>query len=110
MTVEDVVHGGVQLQVACALAGRRLKLAPDGKLIAIDADSKVRYERIKLRKSSTDSVSYEKFLEDERKEQGHAESNKANLSACIAQADKVFINNGIVDDLYHKIDDFFALS
>jgi len=37
-------------------------------LFAIDADPKLRYERIVLRKSETDKVSFDEFLDNEKRE------------------------------------------
>ena len=48
-------------------------------LFAVDADRKVRYERITERKSETDSVSYETFVANEEREMNNADPNKQNL-------------------------------
>ena len=74
-------------------------------LFAVDADSKVRYERILERKSSTDFITYEKFVADEQAEMNNVEPWKMNLKACIAAADFVFENNGSVEDLYKKVEE-----
>ena len=44
-------------------------------LLAVDADPKLRYERIVARASETDQISYEKFLADEAREM-HATDSK----------------------------------
>lgn len=73
-------------------------------LFAIDADPKLRYERITARKSETDSVSFEKFLEDEKREMDSDDSTKQNLGKCIAAADYKFMNNGSLQELYAQVD------
>ena len=73
-------------------------------LFAIDADPKTRYERIFARKSSTDNVTLEKFIEDEAKEMSNTEPWKTNLFACIKEADFVFTNNGSFEELQTQID------
>lgn len=73
-------------------------------LLAIDADPKIRYERISVRGSSTDNVSFEKFLADEQREMESNDPNKQNLSECIKRADFVIDNNGLIEELNEKIE------
>lgn len=72
-------------------------------LIAIDADPKIRYQRIKLRKSETDNISFETFLENEKREMNSDNPNNQNLKKCIDQADFIIYNNGSLEDLYEEI-------
>ena len=73
-------------------------------LFAVDADQKLRYERVTARKSATDSVSFEKFCSDEAREMDSAgDPNKQNLGACIALADARFTNEGTLDELYADV-------
>ncbi|MBA3550926.1 AAA family ATPase [Patescibacteria group bacterium] len=74
-------------------------------LFAVNADLNLRYERVVERHSITDNVSYDKFVEDEKREYESAEPWSQNLKGCIAQADYVFDNNGTVEELYKKIED-----
>lgn len=73
-------------------------------LWAVDADPKVRYERIKVRQSETDAVSYETFLSNEAREMHSDDPNKQNLQACIEQADEVFENNGDIEKLFKQVE------
>ncbi len=73
-------------------------------LFAVDADLKLRYERILNRQSVTDNVSFEKFVEDEKKEFESTQPWSQNLKACIAQADFVFKNNDSVEVLYAEVE------
>ena len=73
-------------------------------LIAVEADPEIRYQRILLRKSETDHISYETFLENEKREMGSDDPNKQNLSACIDMADFVLINDGNIDELIAQTD------
>ena len=72
-------------------------------LFAVDADSRIRYNRIVLRKSETDDISYETFVENEQRELSSNDPNKQNLSACIKMADYIFYNNGSLEELYKKL-------
>lgn len=73
-------------------------------MFAIDANPELRYERIVKRKSSTDNVSFEKFIADEKKEFTATDPTKQNLSRCIELSDHVFNNNGTIEELQSKVE------
>ena len=73
-------------------------------LIAVDADQKIRYERILLRKSETDHISRETFLENEEREMNTTDPNKQNLKKCIEMADFILLNNGTKEDLVIQLE------
>ncbi|MCC7356198.1 MAG: AAA family ATPase [Candidatus Doudnabacteria bacterium] len=81
-----------------------LKNKPNFSLLAIDADIKQRYERIKNRESSTDSISFEKFVEDEQRELTSNDPGKQNLLGCIKLADYVILNNKGLPELKTQVD------
>ena len=72
-------------------------------LFAVDADSRVRFDRIQIRKSSTDNVDYKTFVANEEREMNTDDPNKQNLAKCISMADFVFNNNGGLTELNNKI-------
>jgi dephospho-CoA kinase len=72
-------------------------------LFAVDADAKVRYQRIKARQSETDQIDFETFKENESREMTSADPNHQNLRKCIAMADFVFDNNGSICDLEQSV-------
>lgn len=73
-------------------------------LFAIDADRKLRYERIVERASETDKVSFETFSANEEREMSSTDPNKQNIGACIQRADFTFTNNKSFDELYREVD------
>ena len=75
----------------------------EGILLAIDADSKIRYARITERKTETDKISYEKFLEQEKREMFSTNPHEQNLGECIKMADFVLENNETIEVLNEKI-------
>ena len=81
----EALHATAEAQV--------LKVKKGFYLFAVDADPKIRYERIKERKSEKDNISFEKFLEDEKREMASSDPNKQNISACMKLADYTFLNN-----------------
>ena len=73
-------------------------------LFAVDADPKIRYERIRQRGSETDHIDFETFLSNEAREMTTSDPNKQNLSKCIQMADFRFDNNGDITSLYAQVD------
>jgi dephospho-CoA kinase len=73
-------------------------------LLAVDADPKIRYERIAARASAKDKVSFEKFLTDEEREMHATDPNKQNLARCIELADEHIANNGTIEELRAQVD------
>lgn len=76
-------------------------------LFAVTADLPTRYERILLRGSETDNVSFEEFVEQNKKEEASTDPHNPNISACVAKADFVIENNGDVEALYTQIEEVF---
>jgi dephospho-CoA kinase len=74
-------------------------------LFAVDADQRLRYERIVERASETDKITFDVFVENENREMSNTDPNKQNLSACMQLADYKFMNNGSFDLLYRQIDE-----
>lgn len=76
-------------------------------LLAVDADQAIRYKRIWDRKSETDRISFETFVEDEAREMRSDDPKKQNLGGCIALADYTLTNNGDIDALKKQVDAIF---
>lgn len=68
-------------------------------LIAVDADQKLRYERACARKSESDHVTFEKFVEQEEIEKFSTDPGKHNISGVMQKADIHLMNNGTVEEL-----------
>ena len=77
-------------------------------LFAVDADTKQRYNRIRIRNSETDKISFETFLENEQREMSSTDQNKQNLQKCCEMADFVFTNNSTIKDLNNKVEKVIA--
>jgi dephospho-CoA kinase len=73
-------------------------------LLAVDADPRIRYERIVLRGSETDKVSFETFTANEQRESVSDDPAVPNLQACIRLADHLIMNDGTVEELIIKIE------
>lgn len=81
-----------------------LKAKGNFTLFSVDTDRKIRYDRIVIRGSETDKITYETFAQNEERELTSTDANKQNLSACMQLADNHFTNNGTFDELYKQID------
>ncbi len=79
-------------------------------LLAVDAEPRLRFERIMKRKSETDNVDFETFLANEKREMHSSNPNNQNLSACIAQADFTVTNNGTIKNLESQIETFLKIN
>lgn len=80
-----------------------LRDQPHFFLWAVDADQKVRYQRIVERNLSTDKINFETFVEQERTELHGNDPHKQNLLACIDRADKIFHNTHTIETLYTEV-------
>jgi dephospho-CoA kinase len=75
-------------------------------LLAVDAEPKLRYERIRKRNDAqSDKVDFDKFMDDERKESISDDAGKQNLVKCIQMADYRFDNSGSRQELYNQAED-----
>jgi dephospho-CoA kinase len=73
-------------------------------LLAVDADPKIRFDRIKKRMSSTDDIDFKTFIEDEEREMTSTDANNQNIRKCIEMADVVLTNNGSIEELYKQVE------
>lgn len=74
-------------------------------LLAVDADSHIRYERVIERNSETDRISYETFVDNEAREMNSNDPNKQNLSVCMQKADFRIVNNEGFDELHKEVEE-----
>lgn len=72
-------------------------------LFAVDADPMMRYQRIVLRNSETDNISFDTFIQNEKREMKSDDPNKQNLKRCIQEADYVLTNNNSIPELIHQV-------
>lgn len=78
-------------------------------VIAVDADRKIRFDRIKSRASHTDKLDFETFIvEEEREWHGALGSFDMNVMEVIARADAKVMNEGTLEDLHNALDAVLA--
>jgi dephospho-CoA kinase len=76
-----------------------------GLVLGVDADSKLRYERSVKRGSETDAVSYEEWLDQERRESNPKDATKQDIFGALRASDVIVTNNGTPDGLYRQVEE-----
>lgn len=72
-------------------------------LLAVEAEAKTRFERIKARARENDTLTYEKFVEQEALEAAGKKPTDQQLNQTIETADARIENNGTVEELSQKV-------
>jgi dephospho-CoA kinase len=84
-----------------------LKKQKDFFLIFVDADPKIRFERLQSRGRTGDSETFDQFMEIEAK-QIDGKSGGMDLGTCKKMADHVIENNGTMEEFGRKIEEVFS--
>jgi dephospho-CoA kinase len=75
-------------------------------LLAIDADPHLRYERVQMRRSEKDQVTFEEFIAHEEIEKNDPEPHGMQKAAVIEMSDFVIKNDGTLEELHAQIEQF----
>lgn len=89
-----------------ALAEANTLKAHGALLLAVDADPKIRYERVQGRRSASDKVSYEQFLAHEELEKNDHDPHGMQKAAVMEMADYTIMNNRGFGELKTGIESF----
>lgn len=77
-------------------------------LLSVDADPQIRYSRVQFRKTETDNISFETFMEHELRESEGHDPSKQNLRHTAKLSDYHVSNDGTVEDLKMQVDQILA--
>jgi len=73
-------------------------------ILAVDADRKLRYERIVLRNNESDQVTFEQFCEQEDREMASSDPWDMNVFGVMQLADARIENDSTIEELHARID------
>ena len=90
--------------IRCPSEAEFIKSQKNGVLLAVDADTLLRYRRAQVANTLKDGVDFRKFILQELKESSSESPNEQNLLRCIQMADIKIMNNGSEWDLYHEVE------
>ena len=76
-------------------------------LVGIDAPIELRFRRLLERNRLGDAKTLEEFKQQEQRENLKSDANQ-QLDATFGMADKVILNEGVLEDLHKKIDDLIV--
>jgi dephospho-CoA kinase len=78
-----------------------------GLILGVDADLKIRYDRISQRgDSAKDNVTFDQFSEDSKREDDGATGTGPNIRAVIKKADHTIMNDGTIEELHTKVEEW----
>jgi dephospho-CoA kinase len=80
-----------------------LRKNDDFDLFAIEADAKLRFTRMIKRGRAGDAATFEKFMEQESKENSNSGAGQ-QMELCIEMAAHTVVNNGTLEELHSKLD------
>lgn len=71
----------------------------DGVMVFVDADRRLRYERMQKRARDDESkISFEEFISREEEESSNNDESSQNLSAVMQESDIILSNSGSIDE------------
>lgn len=100
-------HNAVIESIRNPFEAKELQKVRGFRLIGVDAEPWIRYNRIVDRNSETDNVSFRTFCENEEREMKSNDPYHQNISACLKMTDIIFHNNESIDELYAQLDEYF---
>lgn len=77
-----------------------------GILLAVDADRKIRYERIAARGSGTDAIDFNTFATQEENEWKSSREAGMNVPAVMEMADYTIYNDNDTEALFKEVENF----
>lgn len=89
-----------------ALAEAEFLKSKGGILLAVDADQGLRYERVQERRSESDKVTYEQFIEHEELERNDPDPHGMQKAEVMKMADYTITNNGTLEELHEQVEVF----
>jgi dephospho-CoA kinase len=86
------------------VAGAQFIKKHGGLVLGVDADPKIRYERAFARGSETDHVTFEEWLDQEKKESNPNDPTKQDVFGALKESTFVVSNNGTPEELFVQVE------
>ena len=96
--------GNAVIEALRAVAEVRKIKELGGFVIGVDAEPKLRYERAFKRGSEKDDVSFEHWLDQEKRESNPDDPTKQNVFGSLKESDVLITNNGTPDELFAQVE------
>jgi dephospho-CoA kinase len=96
----------VVIESVRALAEAEYLRSHGGIILAVDANPKVRFERVQTRRSATDKVTYEQFLKHEELEKNDPNPHGMQKAKVMEMADFTISNSESIADLQRQVEQF----
>lgn len=77
-----------------------------GIVLAVDADQRLRYERVQKRRSSSDQVTFEQFRDHEELEKNDPDPHGMQKQKVMEMADHTIYNDNHLEELFANVDKF----
>jgi dephospho-CoA kinase len=103
---EMIEAGGIKNAVIESI--RATAEVNNGLMLAIDADEALRYERVQLRRSESDKVSFEQFVAHEALEKNDTDPHGMQKAKVMEMADYTICNDSSLENLHIQIEAFLA--
>lgn len=103
---EEAVAKGGDAVIESLRAVSEVKLIQQlgGIVIGVDADPQIRYDRAFARGSVTDNVSFDYWLEQEKRESNPDDPTKQDIFGSLKAADYIVTNNGTLEELFAQVE------
>jgi dephospho-CoA kinase len=79
------------------------------KILAVDADRKLRFERVKARGSATDDIDFDTFVQHEEREFASTDPTDMNMIGVMQMADARIENDSSLEELYVQVEQVLAV-
>ncbi len=79
-----------------------------GIVLGIDAPPEIRFARVIKRASETDHVTFQEWVEQEKKEMNPDEPTKQDIFGALNLSDTRIKNDGTIEELHWKLDQFLT--
>ena len=105
----EATGGNALIESVRAIGEAEFLKKKGAQIVAVDADRRLRFERVKLRGSATDDIDFDTFVEHEEKELASTDTFGMNIIGIMQVADYRIENDGSLEELHEKIEEMLQV-